>query len=93
MGRAVIAAGKGMSLCSGITVEILNNQGTPYICGLQQEVCKKMSSTQGQIFQLRPMGPSRPPPLHLLYVVRDSHAPGGKFPHLVVCFWILEFSH
>ena len=53
---------------------------------VSKRYARKKSSTQGQIFQLRPPDPP------LLYVVRDSHALGGKFPHLVVCFWILEFS-
>ena len=46
---------------------------------------RKKFSTQGRIFELRPLDP---PPS---YVVVSSHALGGKFPHLAVHFQIFEF--
>jgi hypothetical protein len=47
---------------------------------------EKKFSTQGRIFELRPLD------LPILYVVVNSHALGGKFPHLAVHFQIFEFS-
>ena len=52
-----------------------------------QEVCKKKILYTGSNFRVKASGPLPP----LLYVVVNSHALGGKFPHLAVHFQIFKF--
>ena len=51
---------------------------------------RKKISTQGRIFELRPLDPPPLPP-PILYVVVNSHALGEKFLHLAVHFQIFVF--